>query len=128
MTQDGGRTLERRWADVVAAAGDDPAFEARMLADPRDICRERGMVIPDDVTVRVIRDEQAEPTEGVLSLPYPPNPDTELDDESLDAVAGGFGAVARAGFGSRRMGELHLYLGGRIQMVNEEVSGLLVQP
>jgi len=128
MTQDGERKLERMWGDVVAAAWADPDFEARMLANPRDVCRERGMVIPDDVTVRVVRDGQAEPAEGVLSLPYPPNPDTELDDESLDAVAGGFRVMAQAGFGPPRMGDLQFFLGGRIQMLNNEVSGLLVRP
>lgn len=128
MTQVEERSLDRIWGRVVAKAWDDPSFESRLLADPREVCGEEGIVIPAGVNVKVARDDQITPTEGVFCLPYPPKPAEELDDTSLDAVSGGTEMLSRGRLSTPRAGELQLYLRGRFEALNVELSGLLVQP
>jgi hypothetical protein len=78
------------WAQVVARAWADAAFEARLVADPRAVLGEAGLAVPAELVVRV----QAAP--GVLEAPrsgacfvLPPKPLAgELMEEQLAAQAG----------------------------------------
>ena len=69
---------------IVARAWRDPAFKARLLADPHAALKEAGVTVRDGVTVKVV-----ENTDSHFHLLLPPKPSGELSDEALDKVAGG---------------------------------------
>ena len=75
---------ERYWADASfrTSVGDDAAGALRAL----------GLPIPTGVSVRV-----AANTEDVWHVVLPPDPNTELGDETIAAVAGGGGSAGTAG-------------------------------
>jgi hypothetical protein len=69
---------------VIARAWRDPAFKAKLVADPKAVLQEAGMTFPADVTVRVVED-----TETHSHFVLPPKPTGVLSEEALDHVAGG---------------------------------------
>jgi hypothetical protein len=79
---------QQAWArglgQVVANAWTDPDYKARLKSDPNAVLGEQGLEIPDGVEIRVI-----ENTDDVVYFTLPPEPSTVLDDEALEAVAGG---------------------------------------
>ena len=62
----------------------DPEFRERMLADPQGALSSTGMQLPPGVEVRVHVN-----TADTFYLPFPPDPNVALSDESLGMVAGG---------------------------------------
>jgi hypothetical protein len=76
------------YGKVVAKAWRDPAFKAKLIADPQAVLREAGMAVPVGVTVKVV-----ENTGTHLHFVLPPKPTGQLSDEALDEVAGGAGPM-----------------------------------
>ena len=76
------------YGKVVAKAWRDPAFKAKLIADPQAVLREAGMAVPAGVTVKVV-----ENTATHLHFVLPPKPTGKLSDEALDEVAGGAGPM-----------------------------------
>jgi hypothetical protein len=69
---------------IIARAWRDPAFKAKLLADPHTTLKEAGVAVPEGVTVKVV-----ENTDTHHHLVLPPKPTGELSDVELDKVAGG---------------------------------------
>ena len=84
------RDLEAR---VIARAVQDPAFRARLLADPRAAFAELGLNIPPEVKI-----EAVEETAGKYYLVLPAleragrRAGASLSDAQLEAIAGGWEA------------------------------------
>ena len=76
---------EHLWNQLVARAWADPAFKARLLADPATVLKENGVVVPAGIEFRVV-----ENTDTVihLTIPLKPPPE-ELSEEELNRAAGG---------------------------------------
>lgn len=76
---------------TIARAWSDPAFKARLLADPKETAAEMGVRVPETVAVKVW-----ESTPTVEHMVLPMNPAVaELSDADLEAVAGG--AISKGG-------------------------------
>ena len=77
--------FEYRWSQSVARAWADPAFKAKLIANPAAGLRENGIQVPAGITIKVV-----ENTDQVLhlTLPLPPAPE-ELTEEELHRAAGG---------------------------------------
>jgi hypothetical protein len=77
-------------AQVIAQAVQDPAYRARLLADPRDVFAEMGLSIPPEVKIQAV-----EETAGQYYLVLPAAAacaaGASLSDAQLEAVAGGDG-------------------------------------
>jgi len=69
---------------IVAKAWRDPAFKAKLLADPQAALKDAGVAVPAGVTVKVV-----ENSAGLFHLVLPPKPTGQLSDEALDKVAAG---------------------------------------
>ncbi len=69
---------------IIAKAWRDPAFKAKLMADPQATLKEAGVAVPAGVTVTVV-----ENTAQHFHLVLPPKPTGVLSDEALDGVAGG---------------------------------------
>jgi len=78
----------QRWGQIVARAWADDAFKERLLAEPKAVLQEHGILVPAGSGVRVL-----EPPEQAVYFVLPPRPRAELTDEQLDRV------VARGGLG-----------------------------
>lgn len=76
------------YGKVVAKAWRDPAFKAKLIADPQAVLREAGMGVPAGATVKVV-----ENTGTHLHFVLPPKPTGQLSDEALDEVAAGAGPM-----------------------------------
>ena len=63
---------------------DDPEFAGQVDADPRFVFASRGLPLPEDTNVRVVRN-----TAEVFHLAMPPNPNASLSDTMLQGVSGG---------------------------------------
>jgi hypothetical protein len=79
----------------VARTWSDPAFKARLLAEPAAALAEQGIQLPPGMEMRVYED-----TAAVVHLALPPAPAGELSDEQLDAVAGGDSASTAGSAGT----------------------------
>jgi hypothetical protein len=91
-----GRDNAAAYGKVVARAWRDPAFKAKLIADPQAVLREAGMAVPAGATVKVV-----ENTGTHLHFVLPPKPVGQLSDEALDEVAGGAGPIpGKTGFWS----------------------------
>ena len=69
---------------IIARAWRDPAFKAKLLADPHATLKEAGLQVREGVTVKVV-----ENTDTHHHFVLPPKPTGELSDVELDKVAGG---------------------------------------
>ena len=80
-------------AQVIAWAAQDPAYRARLLADPRAVFAELGLSIPPEVKIQAV-----EETAGQYYLVLPAleragrHAGASLSDAQLEAVAGGWEA------------------------------------
>jgi hypothetical protein len=79
-------------AQVIAQAVQDPAYRARLLADPRAVFAELGLSIPPEVKIQAL-----EETAGQYYLVLPAleragrHAGASLSDAQLEAIAGGGG-------------------------------------
>lgn len=74
---------------VVELAWKDAGFKAQLLSDPRAALEQGAdLRIPDGVTVKVL-----EESADTIYVVIPQNPDAELSEEELEAVAGGVDEV-----------------------------------
>ncbi len=80
----------KRYSDLIAKTWADPDFKAGLLQDPAGTLRAEGWEISDRTQVDVI-----EPGEDHVALVIPAKP-SELSDEQLDSVAGGFSVSTSA--------------------------------
>ena len=71
----GGRVIAKAWRE--------PAFKAKLIADPRATLTEAGVNLPGGTTVKVVED-----TDTLLHFVLPAKPTGALSDESLDKLAG----------------------------------------
>jgi hypothetical protein len=78
-------TAQQAYAKVLAKAWSDPAYKARLLANPAAALTELGVPVPKHRTLRVIEDTDSEMH---VVLPRPPK-GAELSDEALDRAVGG---------------------------------------
>ena len=62
----------------------DPDYRGQVEADPVAAFREQGMELPSDIAVRVLAN-----TDDTRYIIMPPDPNMDLGDELLIAVAGG---------------------------------------
>jgi hypothetical protein len=72
------------YGKVIAKAWRDPAFKAKLLADPHATLTAAGVALPAGLTVRVV-----ENTDKEFHFVLPPKPTGELSDEALDNVSAG---------------------------------------
>jgi len=81
------REIEAR---VIAQAIQDPAFRARLLADPKGVFAEMGLQIPPGVQIQTLEESAKQ---YYLVLPTPAHAEqrvgASLSDAELEAVAGG---------------------------------------
>ena len=86
-SSDGGRMsqIERQ---VIAQALVDPAFRDRLMADPKAVMAEKGLEIPTDIQINVVKET---PNTYYLVLPSLdlPQSGSGLTDAQLEAVVGG---------------------------------------
>jgi nitrile hydratase alpha subunit len=73
------------YSKVTARAWTDPAFKARLMANPAAVLKEAGVDVPSGMKVKAV--ENTSDTAHFI-LPAPPA-DGELSEESLSKVAGG---------------------------------------
>lgn len=79
------QSAEQMQAQLLARAGEESAFRTQLLADPKEAIRqEYGTVVPDFIDIQV---HQTDP--NVIHMVLPPDPDVELDEERLEAIAAG---------------------------------------
>ncbi len=86
MEQDERR---RKTARLIAKAWADPAFKARLVADPGAVLRAEGFHIPDGQEIRVVENR-----ENLLHFVLPAAPGgltDELPDELIERVMGAGG-------------------------------------
>jgi hypothetical protein len=74
---------------IIAKAWSDPAYKARLLADPRAALAEAGVSVPAGKAVRVV-----ENTDRLVHLVLPQRPTGELSEADLDNAAGGIATHA----------------------------------
>ncbi|MDG3439620.1 NHLP leader peptide family RiPP precursor [Nitrospirillum amazonense] len=79
-----GEDSARAYGRVVAKAWSDDGFKARLMADPVTVLQAEGLAVPAGLTVTVLENT---PTRYTLVLPARP---TDLSDDDLDEVAGGW--------------------------------------
>jgi len=87
-SSDSGRMsqIERQ---VIAQALIDPAFRDRLMADPKAVMAEKGLEIPADIQINVVKET---PNTYYLVLPaldLPQSGPGSLTDAQLEAVVGG---------------------------------------
>jgi len=74
-----------KWAAIVAEAWADDSFKKRLLTDPAQVLRERGLQTPAGVRFKIVED-----TDQVIHLNLPEKPSSdELVDDELRRLAGG---------------------------------------
>ena len=84
MTQIDWNELNRAYAEAIKKAWSDPAFRAKLLADPRAALLEEGVQVPADVTINVV-----ENTGNVINLVLPARPSEAMSEEALAAISAG---------------------------------------
>ena len=78
-------------AAITTAVTDADARE-RFLADPRAVLAAAGLDLPEWFTVTA---RQGDTAELIITVPALRDPDADLSDEQLAAVAGGTGSMPR---------------------------------
>jgi len=76
------------YGKIVARAWRDPAFKAKLIANPEAVLKEAGMTVPGGITVKVV-----ENTDTHSHFVLPLKPTGQLSDEALDEAAGGGGGI-----------------------------------
>lgn len=85
----GYSSFQAKWEMLVADTWDDEQLKQRLIDDPVAVLRERGIHIPQGLTIKIVED-----TDHVEHLVLPSEPlEDELSYQHLEAVAGGRGAA-----------------------------------
>jgi len=85
---------QKPYEAVIRKCWSDPAFKARLLADPMTVMKEEGMSVPLGVTsVAAIENGPSQ-----LTLMIPPNPDDLTEEQKGGIVSGGYFIFSRGGF------------------------------
>ena len=84
MTDDNRQNRAVAWARIVARAWREPAFKAKLMADPLTTLKAVGAAVPAGVTVTVVEDAAT-----LVHVVLPPKPVGALSDEALEKAAGG---------------------------------------
>jgi hypothetical protein len=84
MPTDKEQNKASAYGKVIAKAWRDPAFKAKLVANPKAVLTEAGVTFPADATVRVV-----ENTATHVHLVLPAKPTGALSEEALDNVAAG---------------------------------------
>jgi nitrile hydratase alpha subunit len=87
------------YAKIIARAWRDPAFKAKLIADPQAALKEAGVTVPFGMTVKVV-----ENTDAQFHFVLPPKPAGELSDEALDKAAGAGNSGSATYSGDQRHG------------------------
>ncbi|GAB1392788.1 hypothetical protein MASR1M60_09510 [Rhodocyclaceae bacterium] len=74
----------KQYQQLIAKCWADEAFKQKLLADSSGTLAAQGIAVPQGVTVRVVENTAQE-----ITLVIPARP-TELSDEELSGMAGGF--------------------------------------
>ena len=82
---------------IIARAWKDPEFKARLLANPKAVCKEMGLNLPDDMNVEVL--EPTSDQEVLFILPEQSPPREELKHLSNADVQKHFDEWLGYGFG-----------------------------
>ena len=87
----------------------DPDYRRQVETDPVAALREQGMELPSDIAVRVLAN-----TDDTFYMVIPPDPNADLSDEMLAAVAGGSDTMSTASCPASTASTLHssLHIGG----------------
>src|SRR5687767_7513809 len=72
------------FAEIVNSYHADPAFRSRVQDDPIGTFREYGINLPSTIAVQVHAND-----DDTFYVIFPPDPNVELADEALEAIAGG---------------------------------------
>lgn len=80
--------LNRAYAEATRKAWSDPAFRAKLLANPRATLLAEGVQVPADVTIKVF-----ENTGDLIHLVLPARPSDALSEEALAAISAGLSKV-----------------------------------
>ena len=64
----------------------DAALKARFMTDPKQVLKEHGLEVPDNMSVKVV--ENADDC-VYITLPAPPSGHMDLSDHELSNAAGG---------------------------------------
>ncbi len=76
------------WGKVVARSWSDDEFKSKLLDDPRDVLSEAGYSVPEGVELSI-----SDSGPDRMHLVIPPAPegfDSEIGDESLETMSGGY--------------------------------------
>lgn len=84
MSQFDSSDLNRGYAEATRRAWTDPAFRAKLLADPRAALLAEGVQVPADIVIKVV-----ENTKDTINIVLPAKPSDALSDEALAAVSAG---------------------------------------
>ncbi len=76
--------FQKAYGKMVAKAWEDEAFKTKLLANPTEVFKDKGIEIPEGIEVRMV-----ENTSEIMHLVLPPAPSDELTDEELDSSVGG---------------------------------------
>jgi hypothetical protein len=94
MSEAEKKSFESEFATkVITKAWSDPAYKAKLVADPRAALAEAGLNAPANLNIKVV-----ENTNSLVHLVLPPPPSAELSEESLAMVSGGWIPAARTHF------------------------------
>jgi hypothetical protein len=74
---------QKKLGQIIAQCWRDTAFKNRFVANPRQVLQEKGIVVPDQVEIKVVENTQRQ---YFITIPEPV---TELSDEQLDSVVAG---------------------------------------
>ena len=74
----------KKMNQVIAKCWSDESFKQKLLADPVATLKAEGVALPDGLSVKAL-----ENTDKVFHLVIPAQP-TDLSDDDLDKVAGGW--------------------------------------
>lgn len=78
--------IKEEMQDILARSATDPAFREKLLSEPKAAIEEHtGNEVPEDVEISFIENQG----DATLVLPEYNDPEAELEDDELEAVAGG---------------------------------------
>jgi hypothetical protein len=76
---------EKKLAEVIEKALTDPAFKARLIANPKDTLDKAGLPVPAKATVKIVED-----TADTVYIRIPYHPSGALSVDEIEAVVAGF--------------------------------------